>query len=483
MTDASSLLTWFGTLLYFDEDRQVLRHGPPATSPRNVVLRDGATQPEVLRQDRGPPDAARDRDGQDRDGPDRDGLEGWGLHGDAAHGRGPSVVAQPGERRIGLAFGGGLLRMLPDGGVDAGAGVLDDWERLLPLDQGRLDMVLDLLCTGWYMPRGALVIRRSEVALLPGPRLGIGGFEAELAAATFPLLPQTTGTAGGRTVVRTLDLLYDGWKLERFERFAPLVYFTIFRDAFFLESMQLTVQSLEQVGRYEGDYLLITDVSEEEGRRYFPGIDPRRVHYSHDPAPALADIAAARRLFDRAIVGRFQPVLYLDADIVADAPIEPMLRDVMHSDQIFFATEFLGADLHGPDEPATHWFGRFLEEQDRNWDYRLARCINSGMIAARHADLMTAPFATVSASWAAWRARNGTDHHAYLDQPFINYVLQKTRTANVTTLDHYARCVHAGSPGDGDPRLGFVHFNSGVGHNKYDRMRAYLETLLRQQEG
>ncbi len=461
MTDTCSLLTWFGTLLYFDEDRQTLRHGPPATSPRNVVLRDGAARPEKLGGG-GAADA---------------GTPNWGLSRDHAL----AVLAEPGQRRVGFAAGAAFLRALPGGEVDAEAGQLDEWERFLPLAPDRLDLLLDVLGTGWYMPRGAQVIPRHEVALLPGPRLRIGAFEADLAHATFPVLPQTTGTAGGRRVVRTLDMLYDGWKIERFERFAPLVYFTIFRDAFFLESMQLTVESLERVGRYTGDYLLITDVSEEEGRRYFPDVDPARVHYSHNPAPALADIAAARRLFDPAIVGRFQPVLYLDADIIADAPVEPMLRDVMHSDQIFFATEFPGANLHEPSESATHWFGRFLEEQDNNWDFRLARCINSGMIAARHADLMTAPFATVSASWDAWRERNGTDHHTYLDQPFINYVLQKTRAANVTTLDHYARCVHAGSPADDDPRRGFVHFNSGVGFNKYDRMRVYLETLLRQQ--
>ncbi len=464
MTDTCSLLTWFGTLLYFDEERQALRHGPPATSPRNVVLRDGATRIELL------PGAAvpqpHEGDARDRAGPRLPDL---------------AVVAQPDQRRIGLADGAGFLRMLPDGTIDANA-TLDDWERLLPLAQDRLDIVLDLLGSGWFMPRGAQLVRRDEVALLPGLRLRIGAIEADLAATSFPLVAQDTGTVGGRTVVRTLDVLHEGWMIERFERFAPLVYFTIFRDAFFLESMQLTVQSLEQVGRYEGDYLLITDATEEEGRRYFPGVDPARIHYSHNPAPALADIAAARRLFDPAIVGRFQPVLYLDADIIADAPVERMLCDVMHSDKIFFATEFPGANLHEANAGATNWFGRFLAEHDRNWDYRLTRCINSGMIAARNADLMIAPFATVSASWEAWRERHGNDHHTYLDQPFINYVLQKTRAANVTTLDHYARCVHAGSPADSDPRRGFVHFNSGVGHNKYDRMRAYLETLLRQQQ-
>ena len=466
VTETCSLLTWFGTLLYFDEDRQVLRHGPPAGSPHNVVLHDGATRLTVL---------PRGGDAQDQDGQDRE------AHDEAV--RRLAVVAQPGDRRVAFAAGAGFLRVLPDGRVDAGAEAPGDWERLLPIGPDRLDLLIDVLGTGWYMPRGAQVIRGDEVALRPGLRLAIGGFEAELAGPVFPLVVQTSGTAGGRTVVRTLDLLYDGWKLERFERFAPLIYFTIFRDAFFLESMRLTVESLEQVGRYEGDYLLITDASEAEGRRYFPGVRPERIHYSHNPAPALADIAAARRLFDPRIVGRFQPVLYLDADIIADAPILPMLCDVMHSDQVFFATEFPGANLHEANAGATNWFGRFLEEGDGNWDYRLTRCINSGMIAARHADLMTAPFATVSASWEAWRARYGTAHHTYLDQPFINYVLQKTRAANVTTLDHYARCVHAGSPSETDPRRGFVHFNSGVGHNKYDRMQAYLEMLLRQQEG
>lgn len=467
MTNTCSLLTWFGTLLYFDEERQTLRHGPPATSPRNVVLRDGATQLEMPpRREAAHPEAHE-----------------AGTHDiRVPHGPALAVVAQPGDARIGLSAGSTFLRMMPDGEVDAEAGTLADWECLLPLDQGRLDMVLGLLGSGWYMPRGAQVFPRAEVSLRPGLRLGIGPFEAELAGPSFPIVPQTTGTAGGRSVVRTLDLLYDGWKLERFERFSPLIYFTIFRDVFFLESMQLTVQSLEQVGRYDGDYLVITDAPEEQARRYFPDISPERVHYSHHPAPTLADIAAARRLFDPAIVGRFQPVLYLDADIVADTPVEPMLRDVMHSDEIFFATEFVGANLHEANHGATNWFGRFLEDDDKNWDFRLTRCINSGMIAARHADLMTAPFATVSAIWEAWRARHGTAHHDYLDQPFINYVLQKTRIANVTTLDHYARCVHGGSPGETDRRLGFVHFNSGVGHNKYDRMRAYLEMLLRQQE-
>ena len=467
MTKTSALLTWFGTLLYFDTGRQVLRHGPPATSPRNVVLHDGAERIEILHADgdaAGPPAAGTGRAG-----------------GIGSHPQDLDVVAEPGRRSIGARLAGAYLRILPDGTIDGGAEVVDTWEQLLPLRPHQLDLLRDLLGSGWFMPRGASVTSRWSIEPLAGFRLRVGAIEIDLAGPVFPLVPQTTGAAGGDTVLRTLDVLYDGWKIERLERFSPLVYFTIFRDAFFLESMQLTVESLERVGRYKGDYLLITDVSEEEGRRYFPDVDPGRVHYSHNPAPALADIAAARRLFDPAIVGRFQPVLYLDADIIADAPVEPMLRDIMHSDEVFFSTEFVGANLHEANAGATNWFGRFLADEDLNWDPRLTRCINSGMIAARHADLMTAPFATVSASWQAWRERHGTEHHTYLDQPFINYVLQKTRTANVTTLDHYARCVHGSSPKPSDPRRGFVHFNSGVGHNKYDRMRAYLEELLNEQ--
>jgi len=480
VTNTSSLLTWFGTLLYFDPAEQVLRHGPPATSPRNVVLRDGATRLEILPPDRDAAHAPARQEGNRHDmirpganpphaiGPDADDL---------------AVVAQPGHRSFGVRLAGAYLRILPDGQTDGAATTVDSWEQLLPLRQDQLDLVLALLDSGWFVPRGAGVIPRWAVALRPGFRLAAGVIEADLAGPVFPLVAQTTGTAGGRTVLRTLDVLYDGWKLERLERFSPLIYFTIFRDAFFLESMQLTVESLERVGRYTGDYLLITDAPEAECRRYFADVSPERVHYSHDPAPTLADIAAARRLFDPAIVGRFQPVLYLDADIIADTPVEPMLRDIMHSDEIFFSTEFVGANLHEANAGATNWFGRFLADQDLNWDPRLTRCINSGMIAARHADLMTAPFATVSASWQAWREQNGTAHQTYLDQPFINYVLQKTRAANVTTLDHYARCVHGGSPTSSDPRRGFVHFNSGVGLNKYDRMRAYLEALLRERSG
>jgi len=461
VTETSALLTWFGTLLYFDTAQQVLRHGPPATSPRNVVLRDGATRIEILRADGDAGHAPAAQPGGI--GSDPDDL---------------AVVAEPGRRSVGVRLAGAHLSILPGGSTDGGVAVIDTWEQLLPLRPHQLDLVLDLLGSGWFMPRGASLTPRWAVEPQPGFRIRVGAIELDLAGPVFPLVPQTTGTAGGRTVLRTLDVLYDGWKIERLERFSPLIYFTIFRDAFFLESMQLTVESLERVGRYTGDYLIISDAPEAQCRRYFPDISPERVHYSHDPAPALADIAAARRLFDPAIVGRFQPVLYLDADIIADAPVEPMLRDIMHSDEIFFSTEFIGANLHEANAGATNWFGRFLADQDLNWDPRLTRCINSGMIAARHADLMTAPFATVSASWQAWREWNGTDHHTYLDQPFINYVLQKTGAANVTTLDHYARCVHGGSPRPSDPRRGFVHFNSGVGHNKYDRMRAYLEELL-----
>ena len=170
-------------------------------------------------------------------------------------------------------------------------------------------------------------------------------------------------------------------------------------------------------------------------------------------------------------------MLYLDADIIADAPIEPMLRDIMPSDQIFFATEFTGENLLRANAGATDWFGRFLSDMDPNWDPRITHCMNSGIIAARHADLMVGPFRTVSATWQAFRDRYGTLHGTFLDQPFINYVLQKTRAANFTTLDHYARCVHGGSPAASDPRRGLVHFNSGVGHNKFDRMRDYLEML------
>jgi hypothetical protein len=56
-----------------------------------------------------------------------------------------------------------------------------------------------------------------------------------------------------------LDIIYDGWRLDSFWRYRPLIYYAAFGQDEVFGCLRIAIESLFEFGDYDGDVLLITD--------------------------------------------------------------------------------------------------------------------------------------------------------------------------------------------------------------------------------
>lgn len=450
------LLTSVGTLVYFDHTTRSLCHGPIGSSPRNVFIKDT-------------PDNALDLT----------------LLSD----NGSDCVHELSAVQVSDKFSQKTTKITIKDNTQRDINQSDSYltlynaqlSLLLPLSLKQVDLVVALLDSSWFMPRSASIIQSSAVSFGEEFQIIIGDMILHLDSVVFPIVAQDEVIVAGKNIFRSLDILYDRWKLERLEMFSPLVYMTVFGAENFFKSAELTISSLERIGCYAGDYIIITDATGEACLSYFGNVAPERIHHLYSPATTFSEMVAERLKVDPAITGFYQPVVYLDSDVICDAPLEQLLIDIMSHNKISFATEFPRKNFQQVPDKITDWFGRFLSREDTNWDSRIAYCINSGIFGARNVDVLSGPFKTTLAVWEAYREEHDiASINMDFEQPFMNYVLQKSQRVDLSILDHYAVCVYDQDPMDQDVGRGFVHFNSGVGSDKFQRMSVYLSHLFQE---
>ena len=138
-------------------------------------------------------------------------------------------------------------------------------------------------------------------------------------------------------------------------RMRPLIVYCLSGGPY-LEMVELSLQSLVSLGCYEGEVLIVTEARSQAVRRAVPTsrrlrTTIRQADFGRSSRRALLSRFA---IHDHPIVCRRAPVLYVDADILFDAPVMPMLSVLHGLDRIAFAAEvwtdrnrdvFMGAEL------------------------------------------------------------------------------------------------------------------------------------------
>ncbi|MBE7212259.1 MAG: hypothetical protein INR65_14650, partial [Gluconacetobacter diazotrophicus] len=234
--------------------------------------------------------------------------------------------------------------------------------------------------------------------------------------------------------------------------------------------------SFERFGEYDGTYRLVCDRDRDGAALCFRGIDAARWDSVRRTLDGLDTIVSARmNVLADPDFDDFQPILYIDSDVLCDRPIEGLLVAAARSERILIATEFHGQTIAEVGPPHGHWFGLFLRDADPRIDAH--RCINNGIFAARNRLAFLGPFAAVSESWARFKAAHGEAHRAAYDQPFYSSVLQSLDAADTDTMNRWVRNLQGVEPTYADAPAGLTHFNVGVGMNKTQAMLRYVGLL------
>ncbi len=337
------------------------------------------------------------------------------------------------------------------------------WETFFPLTEAELSMIRHILDSRWVRKDGTsgAAPRRAEWAGMFAFRIGDMLIDLRLQD-----LRRWT-RFGFRAVV-------DEWKTEQFFLFNPLVYITAFKSDAVLEQMRHCVVSLREFGEFDGPIVVMSDRSEQDIRDVFAR--------AGDACGDIAVIALPAQDFVGYVCSKYsiegqpklaghQPLLYLDPDIVIDAPIEHMLTRAARAGRIAAAAEVWNrTHNHIP-------IGASLIEMD-GVEARFWAGLNGGtMTFPNNAEAsVLAIVGAIRRSIAGLGRVFGRDFNRWVDQEAMNYVAVKTGAIDGIALTPFVTQHHPDFPHHGR-RTGMVHFWGRSSDHKVAEMAAYIQLL------
>ena len=373
----------------------------------------------------------------------------------------PVLVSRDGLR-VGLKVGNVFLGVADDGRLFANAPAIDGWESFLPVTRRAIAGLQDALASDWLIEDERTVVAAADLRLGLDMTLMVG-------AARFRLdelmsLDVEPGCA-------SLTFLPDGVLFRRLLRWDPVVYFTAFRSEDVMQQLTLCVSSLVDPGRYRGRVHVFTDRPHAEIASRLAATGATRVTTSAVAATDFTGWVASKfAILDDPAFRTLQPILYLDADIVFDRPVAPMLVAIATASRLCAPTEdysrlatsrSVGAD--------------FLRRAGYT-DLGEVRGCNGGTLGIpnlpRHADDLRL-IATLIQRFIRAHGRGSLE---WVDQEIVNYV---GYARDLFDRDRLTPFVRFGDVSDLErpwPRSGLVHFWK-LRNGRVPVMRRYLDLV------
>jgi hypothetical protein len=452
------LLTEFGTLVCWDAHARTLLHRPPAAMDgMHLVYWRRADHDEFVADVDGRLEQIDPRSG----GPRRpipapiqvtDGMR----RGDVAFQLGESAY-------FSARLGGEVHHALP---------AMNTWESFVPLSPQVAADLLDVATQRW-------VVRVQEHPTPPAPMAVVGRDQLSLAGNTYPLadnLPVREPIRSGSGALSAGVLARDGWKVDEIVRFAPLVVFVLLGLGARAEQLRIASHSLAHIGEYDGDVLVMTDLPVEFVRELFPRALRGKAIIMQAAADDKMDQFSMRYMVSELPeFADYQPVICTDTDVVFDAPILPILRQLVLQSKITAQAE-IHAMLSNRES-----VGSALFAEDPAPIAGLCG-FNAGLTGLPNLREHGRTLRTIRRTLAAHAAKHGRLRTTWVDQPFANYVTRKLEIFDPTLFTAATRTpTSINAVPDAEGAAGFMHFwpFAGDAEIRARGMRAYYERLCK----
>jgi hypothetical protein len=280
-------------------------------------------------------------------------------------------------------------------------------------------------------------------------------------------------------------LTHDAWKVQPLKIYRPLVYYAAFGSDDIFGCLRAGIVSLLEFGRWHHDIAVLTR-SEDVAKVHAAVADlnlEARLRIVTVPGNDILDWCLARYRIDAdEIFATHQPILYLDVDVICDAPLDDFCLQLTHCSTIEVVPE--GRLDEGNPQSSGQWFGWRLMAADAVAFNPSDPGFSSGILGFANAKLAQHAFGAILRSALSHAEQCGDRHRfAGYDQPFAGYVMKKLGVISCSLLPAIARLcrvdpVRTPLPIPAEP-CGLVHYNGVVGDaaSKRRAMENYLALL------
>jgi len=337
------------------------------------------------------------------------------------------------------------------------------WESFLPLNDDAVKAIQFLQSNDWVVGSSKILVKKENIEILENFVLCIGDLKLDLRYQRFEYNERS----------KSMIMFVDGWKYEKIYLYKPLVYYTAFKSEHVMQQFYLSIRSLRLFGAYDGDVLAFTDKTLQELEE--KGGDPCQHNldiYSVYPKDFVGYVAAKYDIIKIENARQYQPVLYLDPDIIIDRPIEQVLVDIVASGAVCAPIEDFS-----PVATSVSVGKTLTELAGIHVGYRHG--FNGGTIGINNIAVQEEFLKTTRQIITNTGIVLGRNFNRWVDQEVVNYtgiVMDSVRTDVISKYVRYG--YRDGSEYDIMGRTGLIHFFGRTIEGKVDAMRIYFDRLV-----
>ena len=374
----------------------------------------------------------------------------------------------PDTRTVALARDGFYAGLPPQGLLEINRSAVQDWERFLPCSDADLDFLLALSKDRW-------IIKSTRALVEPGA-IGLGqAFSLNIGPLSIPLnynLPFEQKHAPFRFTV-----LSEGWKINEILLFRPLIYYLAFGEDNVFQQLSYSLISLSLAAQYRGKVWVYSDKDAGEIHRAMHWMAPDQL----TAKPLIASdwvgfVAGKYCILEDEAADAYQPVVYMDPDIIYNADIQPMLIAMAVSEKMTAPLESFSGLEHAPS------VGAALLQHDHEHP-GFASGFNCGTIGIPNLPSQRHHLRLIRRLICNILGQRGRSALHWVDQEVANYVSYKMAHFETHEISTYVRYGFEGPPPvPTEPLSGLVHFWGIARPGRPQVMRDYLDRVLKRQE-
>lgn len=266
----------------------------------------------------------------------------------------------------------------------------------------------------------------------------------------------------------------DCWSPEKFLLYKPVIYITAYSSDDVMKQLGLCVESIRKIGKFYGKIVVMTDKNLQDIYEICNESDEKNIEIDPIyPKDFVGFVCSKYNILNKKNYTGYQPVLYLDPDIIFDNTIEPMLIDAVCSEKICAPIETFNRLMTHPP------IGSQLIQLDLlNVDIYCGG-FNGGTISFPNIEDSDVQkfISLVRKTIANIGIKFGRNYNGWADQEVLNFIAYKFGGVDGSYFTKYAKYIEV-NPNEKYSRSGFVHFVGRPSKEKVYKMREYLKNIL-----